>query len=513
MSRIHLTVPAFRSRTAGCAAAVIVAFSPATSALAGTLLAEPQGAVVGEFLTGLPPGARKYEAFRIPLGLLVEARASDRFSLFFDLRASLNTSGSLARNIGNPQALAPTAPQVGTEFDQPFSRGSARGEVVEPLLLAGAYLSINSEVGKFRVGRMPRHWGLGLWRSAEWVPEGGTTSYTDALQGTIDIGPFSVSASWEKSFEGNPFQSGDDADAYTLEGMIADDQSDPGSSEVVRQVGAAYSSYSHKRSETSLSIMDLFGKVYYGRLLVEGEFLYPSGSTRSPAYEGLGGAGICPAANNANGDYLTCGKQKLAGAAALFRTRFQLVGMGASGGSNSLAETDMARLRMPTSLRAESHTVGLWAGFARGDADEFKGAANKDDSISSFGMHPNIRPSLMMFGAATSAEPGMPGRSVSNATFVRAEYSYEAPGVGLITPALIWGRLNSLNKSAPTQDSVGHTASLGFELNTRFQYVTTDKVSLGVEGGVWLPGKAWATLAHPKPEIAFGLRTSVGTVF
>lgn len=498
-------------------------------ALAAAAQVHGQAAVVADYATNVPPLSGTVQGWRVPLGLTLEGRASNNLSLFLDLRYGDNQFPRLGRSLGNSEGLGIGRPLKGDEARHPFTTEGGRGERQDHVYVGFAYLQYASEVGLFRAGRLPRHWGLGLWRNAEWHPEGGTISTTDALGATFDLtSTFSGSVYWEKVSEGQLTSLEDDADAFTVEALLADEPGDLASSGLSRQIGIAFSNYDHKQSSTRMRILDLFAKLHAGGFSLEGEMLYPSGSTNSPHYASLGGkSDVCPERRNKDLLYVTCDGQKYEGFAALLRTRYQFGGTSTSAATSTgagasappsanLNATEVSRQRLPTSLRLETHTAGLWLGYAKGDKDSFKGVGDdlKDNIISAVPMHPNIRPSLLMHNTATASLPGMPGAVMQNGVFVRGEYTYESPTFGQLTPAIVWGQLDATNTKAPTaENAVGRSKNLGIEFDLRYSYQTTDRVNLGVESGFWLPGKAWQTPTAGKMQPVYGIRTTASTTF
>lgn len=498
-------------------------------ALAAAAQVHGQGGIVGEYHTNMPPGSATYQGFRVPLGLTLEGRASNNLSLFLDLRFAYNRSPRTATSLGNNSAIENQAEDrdangarktefKGNEVAQPFSlEGGGRGEKTEYAWVNFAYLQYASEVGLFRAGRIPRHWGLGLWRNAEWQPEGGTISTTDALAATFDLtSTFSGSLYLEKNAEGSPRSMKDDADAFTVEALLADDPADVNASGLTRQIGVAFSNYDHKQTSTRLRILDLFAKVSAGGFGGEGEIVYPSGSTKSLGYRSLGGSSTqCPRQRNKDDDYVTCDSQRYEGLAALVRFKWQVAGTGTGPDKTiSLAATENARGRLPTSLLADSHTLGLWGGYARGDSDAFAGVKSPDSTIRSTPFHPNVRPAFLMYNPASSPVAGMPGNAVNNTVFVRGDYTYEGPSFGAITPSVVWGRLDQANtKAGNVTGAVGRGKNLGLEVDIAYSYKTADNVKFGIDTGVWFPGGAWREQGGKKPSPVYGVRTSASTSF
>jgi len=489
-----------------------------------------QGGVVGEFQSNMPPKSSSYQGFRVPLGLTLEGRASNNLSLFLDLRFNYNQSPRTANSLGNSRAVddqandpANRAPDGtrkkdfdGNEVRQPFTLNGGRGEKNDVPFVNFAYLQYASEVGLFRAGRIPRHWGLGLWRNAEWLVEGGTISTTDAISATFDLtSTFSGSLYYEKNSEGSPGSLRDDADAFSVEALLADDPADVNASGLTRQIGVAFSSYNHSETDTSLRTLDLFTRLYTGAFAGEFEVLYPSGKTKSLDYAQLGGRDTRCVAKNEDNSAITCESQRYEGLAALFKLRYQVAGT-ASGPDKtvSIAATENSRSRLATSLLGDSHTLGFSLGYSRGDSDAFGASKTRDTTIRTTPMHPNIRPAYLMYNPTAVPVPGMPGNAVMNTIFVRGDYTFEAPGFGAVTPAVIWGRLDQTNtKGAGLAGAVGRDKSLGVEVDVGYSYRTADNLRFGIDTGVWFPGASWREKGGKNPAVVYGARTSASTNF
>jgi hypothetical protein len=510
------------------AVALMVAQLPSTGHGAAAQV-HGQGGVIAEYHTNMVPNSTTYQGFRVPLGLTFEGRASNNLSLFLDIRYAYNQSPRTATSLGNTRLSEETSDgdrlpdgtrrrsSDGSEVAQPFTLSGGRGERSETPQIGFAYMQYASEVGLFRAGRIPRHWGLGVWRNAEWTPEGGTISTTDAVSATFDLtSTFSGSLYLEKNSEGSPTSLEDDADAFTVEALLADDPADVNASGLTRQIGVAFSNYEHKQTSTRFRILDLFAKVAAGGFAGETEIVYPSGNTKSLSYAELGGRSTkCPPQKNADDDEITCDSQRYEGLAALLRLRLQVAGTGAGPDKSlSIAATENARSRLPTSLLGDSHTLGLQVGYSRGDSDAFAGAGSADSTIRSTPFHPNLRPAFLMYNPTQSPVAGMPGNAVVNTVFVRGDYTYEGPGFGSITPAIIWGRLDQLNtKGGAAAGAVGRNKNLGLEVDIAYAYKTSDNVKFGIDSGIWFPGGGWRENGSKKPSPVYGIRTSASTSF
>ncbi len=475
---------------------------------AGAVQGRGQAALVGETLREMPPASNGYQAWRLPLGLTLEGKASNNLSLFLDLRVGNNNAPVTAKPLGSMDSTGSAGPFDGSEVRQPLvplARGAEK--LSDTPWIGFAYAQYASPIGLWRVGRMPTHWGLGLWRNAEWVPEGGAISTVDAVEVTMDFSStFSSTFAWEKTSEGSPWNNKDDADSLTVQALLADDPVDPSSLGLTRQIGLAVSKYDHDLTDTHLRIVDLYGQFLLGSMSFGGEILYPSGSTRSTAYSVLGSYGdVCTNDSNASGNQVTCDSSSVGGLAAL--VQFQYL-FGASK-DRSLGGIQAGK-RLPTSSRAESHRVGLLFGYASGDSQAFSGVADGQRSGKAGGlaMHGNIHPALLMFSPSLPMVPGMPSSILTNVSFLRAEYTYESPGKGSFVPAVIVAHLNAANTLAGDLPSaVGVQKSLGVEFDLLYSYQTSDSLKLSAEVGAWIPGSAWASSLNGRQTTSYGLRT------
>jgi hypothetical protein len=445
----------------------------------------------------------------------LEGKPSNNVSLFLDLRYSLNVSPDVASSLGNSSSNTSKA-GIGDEFNQPFTTVGGRGEKFNIPYVGFAFAQYVSDVGLFRAGRIPQHWGLGIWRNSQWLPEGGSLSTSDAISATFDLtSTFSGTIAFEKVSEGLVSSFEDDADSFTLNALLADDVTDVNASGVTRQIGVAFQAYSHKQSNTTLKVLDVYSKFYIDSFGLEGEVLYPSGETKSLGYSVLGGKSTqCTSPKNPNNLFISCDTQKYEGFAALLKIRYQFGGKPLGANSDVyLAATDAAREKSPTSLTSDSHIATFSLGYSRGDKDSFANSTTADGSISTTPLHPNIRPSLLMFNVYNSSEKGMPGSAVQNALYLKGDYSFETSSFGQINTALIWAQLDKKNALSDVNGAYGTDKNLGVELNVGYSYRTVDKINFGIDSGVWFPGKAWQPKNGDKPDFAYGVRTSASTEF
>lgn len=469
-----------------------------------------QAGLVGDYLNGVMPMRQLVQEWRAPLGLTLEARPVNNLAVLLDLRLGFNAFPTQARSLGNLQSGQTELAQT----YEPFALVGGRGERTDPLLGSLAYLEYSSEFGLFRVGRMPTHWGLGLWRhdggrgpnpEGRWLVEGGSASAFDGVEVTIDFRDnLLFKASWEKMYEGSNTSRADDADAWTVGLLVSNEQIQVVSSGFQKEVGIAYSRYS--APDTALNVVDLFTRLNYGAFGVEGEILYVDGSSSSNAYEHLGGPRSCEKLNE--GVCETYKKRNLDSLAFLAKFHFRLFEEG-----QTTSSVTGGRL-LPTSQMTTNNRLGTWLGFVTGDQGAFESqtSAQTEDDISGGMMHPNIRPALLMFGAPVDGAPGMPGDVVRNAWFVRGEYRFDQPEFGSIIPAVIWGRLQQ-ERTDGAVEGFGRDSDLGIEVDAAYEYTTRDWLTFGMDLGVWLPGAAWAKRGSEGPDAAYGLRARISTQF
>jgi hypothetical protein len=480
------------------------------AAFAATALVNGEAALIGEFLSKMPPRSDN-RGIRVPLGLRLEGRASGNVSVFLDLRYNANQYPEIAFPLGNKEDGTATKPSTGNDVDHPYTKNGGRGEKREWLKVNQAYFQYDSgDAGRFRAGRIPRHWGLGIWMDDEWKPEGGTRSTSDAVSYMVDFSSgLSSTLYWEKISEGSLTSAADDADAVTGEILIADELADGGSSGLSRKLGLAVSKYGHSQSSTELTIIDIFGVFSFGRAGLETEINWPNGKTKSFNYSTLGGEEAQP-----GGPVYARDSQTLEGLNIIAKARYQLSGGLAAGDKSvKISQTDAARLRRPTVQVAESQIIAFTAGYSRGDADAFDKIKTKDSRITAVPMHPNVRPALLMFNPLSVDAAGMPGSVVRNVLFGRAEYSYESPSVGMFTPSVIFARLDQTNsKPSNATTTFGSNANVGFEVDMNYSYRTVDGMRFSLDGGLWVPGGAWET-SGVKPETVYGVRVGAATFF
>lgn len=501
---------------------------------ATSLLAGGHAGMVGQYSTGAPPVSATYSGIRVPVGLLLQASPTANLNVFLGVDYAYQNYPQNPVLLGNTQNST-TNNANGTKTPMPFANSlngglTPSGQKVDTLALTQAYFAYQTQIGLLRAGRMPRHWGMGLWYDDRWSPTGGAVSTSDAVAFLSDFGLFDVQVFYEKYGESVGGTSNDgDANAIAAEVRLKTDGADAPSSGVTREVGLAFNKFEHKRSDTSLTILDVYTKFYVGQFFLGGEVLYPTGSTKNPNYQTLGGSPAClsPIPDTEPGSQ-SCALQKFSALAFLGKIKFQLN----STAHSSLFATERAQELLGTVERQNSHVFSLWGGYASGGSNQFASPASlgSDNNISAIAMHPNVQPAFLMFNNTMPQINGMPTGAITNTVFARFDYTYETPHMGSIAPSVTWARLNKTNEefnaascpvgstvvdpTSPTNHMcVGGNSDLGVEMDAAYRYTTLDRVTFGADMGYWFVGNAWQVYGEGSPDSSFGMRVMVSTQF
>lgn len=499
-----------------------------------SLMVSGHAGVVGQATYGTPPLGTNYSAIRVPIGLIFEARPTDNFSLFLGIDYAYNNYPGPSVYLGQTSSTA-TSNANGIGSPLPFSNSannSPYSQQVDHPFITQAYFSYQTAIGLIRAGRMPRNWGLGIWKNTEWTPYSGLASTSDSVALTSDFNAFDVSLYYDKYAEGVGGTSSDaDGNAITLEARLKSDPSDVPSSGVGQELGILFSKFSHTKSNTSLNILDVYAKIYLPSFYIGAEVLYPTGSTQSPNYQSLGGASACDSLpDGTTPGSLTCVSQKISALAALLKLKYQVD----ADNNVSLASTERSQKTLGTEERRVSNVIGLLAGYVSGGNNQFNapGTSSSTNDITAISINSNIQPAFLMFNNTLPAVNGMPGGAITNTTFVRLDYTYENPNFGSVGPAFIWGKLNNLNSNYNAQNPlcsntspsvnpnsatntlcVGSDESLGFEFDASYRYTTLDRVTFGLDAGYWYVGQAWEVYNQSLIKSTYGIRASISTQF
>ncbi len=511
-------------------------FFHTTGSASTSLTVSGHAGAVGQYLSGIPPLSTSYTGFQVPVGLIFQVNPVDSFSLFLELDYAYT-------NYPVPQILlgqTSDTTQVnadGNAIPMPFANsinwgGTSQlpfGQKIDSIQVVQAYFAFQTPFGLFRAGRMPRNWGLGIWYDSHWSAEGSGISTTDALAFTTDFGLYSATFYYEKFGQsiGGIFNTGS-ATQYTIEGRLKTSPIDLASSGVSRDIGIIYSYFTHQQSDTSLNTIDLYGKFYFPRFFAGGELLFPTGKTKNPNYQTLGGAPKCAFPDSVNN---TCSSQNISSLGALLklRTRFD-----APTQNSTLYAIEKSHELLGTRDRQNSHTGELWVGYASGGKNQFSSPQQINpgsNKITGIRLNPNIMPSLMMFTNTLPLIDGMPTASITNSTFVRLDYTYESNKFGSFTPAVVWGMINATNGNfnasnptctgSPTLDyssainnfCVGGSRNLGTEFNLTYKYTTQHLITAQLDVGYWLVGNAWQKFDKKLAYNTIGVRGVLSTQF
>lgn len=499
-----------------------------------SLMVSGHAGAVGQATYGSPPVGSDFSAIRVPIGLVLEARPTDNFNLYLGLEYAYNNYPGPSTYLGQNTTTA-RSNTSGTASALPFTistNGSPYSQQVDNVYLTQAYFTYQTAIGLFKAGRMPRHWGLGIYKNDEWTPFSGLPSTSDAIALVTDFNAFDIGLYYEKFAEGVGGTSLDsEGNAFTIEARLKSNKSDVVSSGVGQELGILYSKFTHSKSNTTLNILDLYAKFYISSFYFGSEILYPTGSTQSPNYQSLGGAAACPSLPDGTAaGSKTCTAQNISAFAALLKLKYQI----AAGENTSMASTEDAQTRIGTEERKNSHVLGLLGGYVSGGANQFNasGTTNTTNSITALMMNSNIQPAFLMFNNTLPAVNGMPGGALTNTTFLRLDYTYENSSFGSVGPAFIWGMINNVNQNYNAQNSlcsntspsidpnspvnvlcVGGSNNLGYEADVSYRYTTQDRVTLGLDAGYWFVGSAWQLYNQSLIKGVYGLRASISTQF
>ena len=516
-------------------AACTTCFSSTSTASTSLSLGGHAGAVA-QYLNGLPPLSTSYTGFQVPIGLIFQVNPVDSFSLFLELDYAYT-------NYPVPQILLGETKETtqhnadGNAIPMPFANtinwGGAPqlpfGQKIDTVELIQAYIAYQTPFGLFRAGRMPRDWGLGLWYDSNWKAEGSGISTTDALAFTTDFGLYSATFYYERYGQsiGGIFNT-NSATQYTIEGRLKTSPIDLASTGVSRDIGIVYSYFTHQNTDTNLNTIDIYGKFYFPRFFAGAEVLFPTGRTKNPNYQTLGGAPKCafPVSDNE-----TCASQPLSSLGAMLKLRARF---DEPTKNSTLYAVEKSRKLLGTRDRQNSQTGSVWVGYASGSSNQFNSPEQTNpgrNKIRAIRLNPNILPSLMMFTNTLPLINGMPTASITNSTFVRVDYTYESNRFGSFTPIIVWGMINSTNKNFSDSNPVcqadptlnysnainnfciGNSRNLGTEFNLTYKYTTKHMITAQFDAGYWLVGNAWRKLGQKLPYNTFGVRGILSTEF
>lgn len=294
-----------------------------------------------------------------------------------------------------------------------------------------AYGEVHGELGTFRFGRMPVHWGLGLWQN-------------DGLGLNADYGDSADRVQWERAFEDIFLRAAFEVDASGL--ASAEDQD--------AVAGNLAASYRTERLELGLN-------------------------TQLRHYTG---GGLDP---------LTV---FTASAAMQAETGNLAVGAELVGryGSGELGELDSATIQsfgglLAGSLDAKPLKLEVEVGVASGDGDL------NDTTVSTFSFDRDYNIGVIMFEQPmpvfTASDAGgrdltgtLTGNGVSNAIFARAAASYDLPE-GLTANVAVAGARTFIRP-----EELRDQTTYGLEVDAGLSYRATEHLDFTGTGAFFLPG-------------------------
>ncbi|MCB9795608.1 MAG: hypothetical protein H6741_23135 [Alphaproteobacteria bacterium] len=106
----------------------------------------------------------------------------------------------------------------------PYADEDDGSSYLRNIQLTRAFADFYSPIGRLRIGRMPMHWGAGIWLNDGLTPESEFGDTSDRVQLTSRVGPVYLMGGWETVNEGywglaDDFQSADFAVAYRSESL------------------------------------------------------------------------------------------------------------------------------------------------------------------------------------------------------------------------------------------------------------------------------------------------------
>ncbi len=308
------------------------------------------------------------------------------------------------------------------------------------------WAEVHGETGTWRFGRMPVHWGLGIWQN-------------DGLGLNADYGDSADRVQWERAFGDVFVRAAGEVDSFGL--------ADPEIRDTV--AGNVALAWRSERMEVGLN-----GQVRHA---------LPKSDTGGLDAFTLATASAALRAEVGN---LEVGAELVA-----------RLGGGALDDTNTDVDVQAFGGVITGQLATEKLTIGLEAGFATGDSDP------SDDRITTFVFDRDYNVGLLMFeqpmpllrvNGQRDLSSQLTGNGVGNAMFVRAHGSLALPHGFTAEGAAIVGRAFRL----PT--TLGDRGTYGAEVNLGTRYRATEKVDLVGTAAVFVPG-TWYRGAEPEGRL------------
>lgn len=364
--------------------------------------------------------------------------ASEKVALMADFRGLDNTSfGDRLVPWHDPLTGEPRPAPLSNDVASPFRDGEPSSALLG-FQLWRAWGEAHTDIGTFRFGRQPLHWGLGIWQN-------------DGLGLNMEYGDSADRISWEHLIQ-NQIWIRLAFDAYGRTLLVGDD------SDIAANVAAAWRTErmevglqaQYRRTGTGTgSRFDLFTldttfDLRLGVIGLQGEFI------------GQFGRGDLP------------------------------------GGRNDVRLTSVGGV-LDASLNLAKVEVHLEAGLATGDQDP------TDERIRTFSFHRDYNVGLFLFeqpmptlrsaapspdNRGRSFEPVQSGISVSNALFIKPRVAYRVHPHFWLDGALLTARTARIPQAMQEADRRGY----GYELHLGGRYVGLEKLELGGFIAGFVPG-------------------------
>lgn len=372
---------------------------------------------------------------------------SDKVALFTEIRALDGAAwGSSAAAEDDPNGTTTcvdceTLPTVFTDDLRAPSSLTADGlpRAVPDISIWRAYGQVHGKAGTFRFGRMPVHWGLGVWQN-------------DGHGMNADYGDSVDRVQWDKAIDDIFLRAAFEVDSY---GLVSDTARDA----ISGNLAAAYRS---ERIELGLNAQ--VRRVFAGD--VDDPLTIATGSLAADAELGNLHVGV------------------------------EIVGRYGSGALDAdLNDVDIQALGgvLVGELANEKWTAGVEAGFATGDRTP------GDGKYTTFVFDRDYNVALLMFeqpmpvfraDEGRNLEHTLSGNAIANALFARVRGTYELPE-GLTAHASVVGA-----RTFALPDTLAGARSIyGFELDAGVSYRATEHLDVVGTAAVFLPGSYYTNYA------------------
>lgn len=322
-------------------------------------------------------------------------------------------------------------------------------------LVRTTFLEYIGDWGILRLGRQPRHWGLGIRYHSGEDPRDKFSDRTDTISYELGLGSFKVAAMVSKILENNFDSSKDDVNTY--EGYVH--WNDP---EKDLDVGFLYSLFVHRANYAYLNYFDTYFK------------------KRAKKWE--------------------TGLEVIAG----------------TGNPGTAKDNDTFQLGIASELSynwLDSLRCYMKAGYASGADLDRKG------KLTLFAFHRNYDVALIMFNQGVGAirtQTGVDATSNPDVNAIFGAYYLNMGGDYIFNDRIGTG-LGYTIAEAPLALTPGGKKDYGQELDLSMWYQFVENLKLKLEGGVFFPGKLYRGVPRQSPprsiDTSFALLGSTVLVF